>query len=389
MAGLVDHTGMDRIARWFTREIAIKIAQRLLVEMVVVFAVLLAALISFGVSPPLTAAAVVVALPLFAVLRVVSSCFLNPLNSIYLTRWPHPTGDIHPVEQTNADSETDLALKSHGFVARGAIDEWGGATTNIYTRGANQTIVLTSDDADLIVLSGLTDTRLVATTKQLIPPHRRLVLNHRYDTDVTALLLNHVEVLKTLTDDGHRIVPMTLDHVIELLVIEWASWDQIGPVVGPFIGIGQKRSLGLLQARVDPAELLERSLAKRPRITADRADGDRWTIPTSQAEPASSFPTVSTAATSDTTTAPTTSPTSALASLALAPLPPAPVFPPLSPTSDLPSLAPARPLRVTPQAAMATMPPNATPPPHAPTPHAPPTPQPNAAPPFAPPEGAR
>lgn len=256
------------MARWFTREIAVSVAHRLLLESAAAGFIVLVATLLTGTAPLISAITAIVSVAAFAVLRLVTSCFLNPLNSPYLIRWPHPSGEIRPVGQSNVGSETDRALTAIQFTARGAINEWGGAVTNVYTRASNQMIVLTSGDDDLIVLSGLADNRLVATTKQLIPPHEQLVVNHRYESDVHALLQSHTDVLGTLASAGHQPVAMTLKHIIELLALEWDAWNQIGPFVGPFVSVGQRRPLGLLQVRVSAEEILERSMAKPPRVTA-------------------------------------------------------------------------------------------------------------------------
>lgn len=284
------------MARWFSREVTVSVAQRLLFESAAAGFLVLAGTILTGTTPLISVIAAIVSVAGFAILRLVTSCFLNPLNSPYLIRWPHPTGEIQPVEQSNVGSETDRALTAVQFTARGAIDEWGGAVTNVYTRAPNSMIVLTSSDDDLIVLSGLADNRLVVTTKQLIPPHEQLVVNHCYESDVQALLESHTDLLRALATAGHQRVVMTLGHIIELLALEWDAWNQIGPFVGPFVSVGQRRPLGLLQVRVSSDEILERSIAMPPQVTAaSRMERDEQ--PATQAPTAASAPQVPTAPT--------------------------------------------------------------------------------------------
>lgn len=299
------------MARWFSREVMVSVAQRLLLESAVAGFIVLIATILSGITPLISIIAAIVSGAGFAVVRLAASCFLNPLNSPYLIRWPHPSGEIRPTRQSNVGSDTDRALTAIEFTARGAIDEWGGAITNVYTRASNQMIVLTSSDDDLIVLSGLADNRLVVTTKQLIPPHEQIVVNHCYESDVQALLENHNDLLGTLAEAGHQPMAMTLDHIIELLALEWDAWNQIGPFIGPFVSVGQRRPVGLLQVRVSSDEILERSMATPPRVTAAsrKALNERpaaqtsTTTPPQTQTPGAAAPVLATAPIQDTTTA--------------------------------------------------------------------------------------
>jgi hypothetical protein len=263
---------MDRHVRWFKREIAVGVAQRLAVETFVAGAILVAVLLLAGTEPLGAIVGAFVAMPIFALLRVGLACFSNPLTSAYLMRWPHPSGQVLPTGQTNVGSKTDTALKGFQFTARGAFNEWGGAVTNVYTRDSNQIIVTTGDDDDLVVLTALDDERLVISSKQLIPPHERLVMNRRHDGDVRAILASHIELVKDLTvNGGCTVTQVGIDQVMELLAIEWDAWDQIGPLIGPFVSVGQRRQPTLLQVQVSANEILERTGASAPRITAQRA----------------------------------------------------------------------------------------------------------------------
>lgn len=254
--------------RWFRREIAAGVAQRLAAEAVVVSALTLGALLAAGSDALVALMASAIAFPAFVVLRVALACASNPMTSAALMRWPHPTGSIRPAEQTNIGSSVDTALKSFRFSPRGAFDEWGGSTTNIYTRDTNQVIVGSSEEDDLLVISALHDDRLVVTTTQLVPPHEKLIVNRQASNDVRTVLSAHVDLIKHLNGDGPpQLVPVSLDDVMRFLAIEWDAWDQIGPLLGPFVAIGQKRQPTLMQVHVSSTEILERTGAPEPRIT--------------------------------------------------------------------------------------------------------------------------
>lgn len=262
---------MDRQVRWFRREIAIGVARRLTAEAVVVGALAVGGSVLAGSQPIVAATAGVLAMILTVFVRFAMALATNPLNSAYLVRWPHPMGDTVPTTQTNADSTDDAALRSYGFTCRGAFQEWGGAVTNVYTRDSNQIIVTTGEDGDLLALSGLDRDQFVVTTKQLVPPHERLIVNQRRETDVRSVLASHIELMKEQVGSGRAVRTVAFHEVLELLAIEWDSWDQIGPVLGPFVAIGHRPAPSVLQVRVDASEILERTSAPSPKITARRA----------------------------------------------------------------------------------------------------------------------
>ena len=258
---------MDRHVRWFRREIAIGVARRLAAEVFVISALAVTGSLLAGSEAIVAAAAGVLAMVVMTVVRIAMALAANPLNSAFLIRWPHPAGDTRQTEQTNADSNDDNALRSYGFTCRGAFEEWGGAVTNVYTRDSNQIIVTTGEDGDLLALSGLDHDQLVVTTKQLIPPHERLIVNQRRETDVRSVLASHIELMKEQVATGRAVRTVSFHEVLELLAIEWDSWNQIGPVLGPFVAIGHRRAPSVLQVRVDAHDILERTGAPSPKVS--------------------------------------------------------------------------------------------------------------------------
>ncbi len=262
---------MDRQVRWFRREIAIGVTRRLTAEAFLVGALAVGGSILAGSAPISAAVAGVLAMVLVTFTRFGSALAANPTNSAYLIGWPHPSGDTIATPQTNADSPDDVALRTYGFTCRGAFEEWGGSVTNVYTRDSNQIIVTTSEDGDLIALSGIDHDQFVVTTKQLIPPHERLIVNQRRETDVRSILASHIDLMKEQAAAGRAVRTVRFHDVLELLAIEWDSWDQIGPVLGPFVAVGHRRAPSVLQVRVDATYILERTSEPKPKITARRA----------------------------------------------------------------------------------------------------------------------
>jgi hypothetical protein len=266
---VTDVQDMDRHVRWFRREVAIGVARRLSAETIVVGTGILGTLLVLGSGPLSAFAGAALSLPAFVFVRVAIALASNPITATYLMRWPHPASTVTSVESTSLGTKTDTALNQFRFSLRGAFDEWGGATTNLYTMGSGQIIVTTSEEDDVMAVSVRADRRLVVTTTQLLPPHERLIVNHVGVVDVRELLTSHVALLKRVGGtEGSAVVAATMDQVIEVLAVEWDAWDQIGPFLGPLVAVGQRRYTTLLQVMVSPGEILERTAAAIPLITA-------------------------------------------------------------------------------------------------------------------------
>ncbi len=255
---------MDRHVRWFRREIALKVAQRLAIEAGVVCALVLGALVTAEVNTPIVILTGVSTIPTFIVIRLALSFALNPTSSSYLVRWPRPSGSLSPAEPTNVGSATDIALRAAGFLPRGAFCEWGGATTNLYD-DASCTLVLTCHEDDVVVLTGLNDGRLCVTTTYVIPPHERLIVNQERASDVGSVLASHATLLDVVTGQPTiSAIETTAQFIVDLLVLEWDIWDQLGPVFGPFVAVGNRPQPSLLRVRVAPQDVLSRALAAAP-----------------------------------------------------------------------------------------------------------------------------
>ncbi len=258
---------MDRDVRWFRREIALKVAQRLVLEVVGVCALLSGGLLAAGVEGGIVALAVVAGAPTFIGLRLLVACLVNPTSSSYLVRWPRPAGALTPAKPTNVGTPVDVALRAAGFSSRGAFNEWGGATTNLYDDAATR-LVMTSGDDDVIILTGLSDGRLCITTTSVIPPHERLVVNHEPKNDMGGLLASHDRSIDEVTGGSiARRVDVRAHFVVELLAIEWDIWEQIGPLYGPFVAVGNRPQPSLLRVRVSASDVRLRGMdSERPSI---------------------------------------------------------------------------------------------------------------------------
>ena len=252
--------------RWFRREIALRVTQRLGIEVGIACGTVAGLFISTGTDATPTMVTIVLTAPIYLVVRVILSLAVNPVSSSYLIRCPRPSGALTPALPTNSGSATDLELRAAGFLPRDAFNEWGGATTNLYDDGSCRQ-VLTTDGDDVIILTTLSDQRLCLTTSNMIPPHERLVVNHLRG-DVGTLLAGHRELLDELAETQIREIGIDEQSLVDLLVIEWEIWDQIGPLFGPFVDIGHRRQPSLLRVRVPAAEIRARAMTTASPTTA-------------------------------------------------------------------------------------------------------------------------
>ncbi len=276
---------MDRHVRWFRREIALKLAQRLGIEAGVVCALVVGALVVAEINTPIVILTGASTIPTFIVIRLALSCALNPTSSSYLVRWPRPSGSLSPAEPTNVGSATDIALQAAGFLPRGAFSEWGGATTNLYD-DASCTLVLTCHEDDVVVLSGLTDGRLCVTTTYVIPPHERLIVNQERASDVGSVLASHATLLDAIIGQPTiGAVETNAQFIVDLLVLEWDIWDQLGPVFGPFVAVGNRPQPSLLRVRVAAQDVLLRALAAAPPSVSVTYELERAAIDTVVEQP--------------------------------------------------------------------------------------------------------
>ncbi|MFT7474763.1 MAG: hypothetical protein ACI81L_001694 [Verrucomicrobiales bacterium] len=256
---------MDRHVRWFRREIAVAVAQRLAIETVCVGLLTLVILLLANVGLLAAIAAALLVVPVSGVLRIGVAYVNNPTSSTYLIRWPRPSGSLSSVPQTNCGSKVDLALNITQFEIYGTFSELGGAQVNVYTSTTSSLLVMTSSDDDIIVLSGLSDGRLCASSTQFLPPHEHLVLNRLTTGDVRDLLASHYQLIGELTNiHDTRTVAPKIEFVVDLLATEWDAWEQIGPLLGPFVAIDTRFQPSLLRVAVSHDELRARSLSTSP-----------------------------------------------------------------------------------------------------------------------------
>ena len=134
----------------------------------------------------------------------------------------------------------------------------------------------TPEGEPFVVLSKLSDGRILVTTREFVPPHERVVLNQNRRQSLGGLIESHVEMLDILRRMGLHVVESSSDVVVDQLRFEWEAWDHLGPFFGPLLAVGRRPKPFVLQARVSEEALWTRTSAQRRRLVGvDRVPSDR------------------------------------------------------------------------------------------------------------------
>lgn len=262
---VTDMKPMDSHVRWFRREVGRLLLRRLAVETVAVVGIVVAGVAASGGSTQSVILATSATALLYPAARWAVGCLTNATSSSYLNNWPRPSGELVSVPQTNIGLPVDIALTAAGLRFYDAYSEWGGATTSVYG-SHDPLLVTTSADDDIAVITGLTDGRLCISTTQLIPPNERLIVNHEPASDVTSLLASHGTLVETLTTQGAEVADADINFVVDFLLLEWESWQQVGPFIAPFVDMDHRLHPSVLTVRVSTGELLQTGLSQTPFI---------------------------------------------------------------------------------------------------------------------------
>lgn len=278
---------MDCHVRWFRREIMLRVAHRLVVELGIVIAAVIALSTAAGASAFETASLALLTMPAYPVVRLVSSLLLNPTSSSYMNQWERPSGTLMIEPPSSIGNDVDLALTAAGFSAAGSFSEWGGATTDVYANAAESVMAITSSVDDIILLTGLADGRTCVSTRHLIPPHSRLIVNHAPTAEVADLVAEHSTlVADLLRNEQLDHVALDITAIPDLLVTEWETWQQIGPGIAPFVDVEHKRQPSLLRARVPRERILAQGRGyQEVRLTMPPVEAVRASEPAQIREP--------------------------------------------------------------------------------------------------------
>lgn len=285
---------MDPHIRWLRRYVVSRVVERVAVEAGLIgVAVGLAADLD-GSSPAEAGALAVIAAVTITVLRVLLAVGTNPINHRYLLRWTDPSSRLRiaPGPRPNdtrsddarthevglpfllrlerADDRTDDQVDGPGDER---FDEEAGPGIDVFKVEGTRLIVARSDDGELSALTRLSDGRALVTSHGFVPPMENLIVQRiegrRGTTE--ALVSTHVAGLRQLRHRGIDAVGTDPGAVVALLRTEWEAWQQLGPVIGPLVAMGPRRTIRLgLQVDVPAAMILDRTANARLGRMGDR-----------------------------------------------------------------------------------------------------------------------
>ncbi len=254
---------MDTHARWLRRFLVGRIASRLFVESAVVAAVALSAALAVELDTVVGVLVAVAAAQAFAFARVVSAVMLNPVNHRYLSRWEDTAHRLQPVDADDlGEGPLDASLVAMGFgpLTRLARPEAADSGFDVYASSARLVVVSASRDGEpLVIVSRVSDGRILITTRELVPPHTGVIVNQNRRATMADLIESHVEMLEVLRRQGLHVVEAGHEIVVDQVRLEWQAWDHLGPFIGPFLAVGRRPKPLVLQARVPEHVLWERT----------------------------------------------------------------------------------------------------------------------------------
>lgn len=254
---------MDSHVRWFRRKIGLALLRRLASETLIIAIAASAVVVVAGGGTERAVMVAVFAIVLFSPLRWGVACLTNPTSSSYLTDWTCPSGDLVAIPRAKPGSSLDLSLHAAGLRFYGAYLHTGGATMEIY--GSEEALlVVTTAEEDVQVISNLVDGRLLVSTTMLIPPHERLIVNHRARADVSALLASHRDLLVDLKSAGSAVAVVDPRVLVDMHVLEWEAWQEVGLVLSPVVDIDHRLNLTMLTVRVSSSDVLAKGMANAP-----------------------------------------------------------------------------------------------------------------------------
>lgn len=259
---------MDAHIRWLRRRVITGVGGRILFEFLLVSAATVVTLAAAGggaagrdrLAPTATAA---LAAGLTVVgLRLAWALATNPINNRYLLAWTDPSLELQPVPLLDpldaVPSETGLI-----FAVRFA-DPATGRSIGVHRNDSGSTILTAVDgDREHTAISRLSDGRMLVTSANLIPPCGSVIINRCPAAGPSELLQSHSARLDELAGRGLEAIRTDNLAVTEQLHLEWRSWDELGPFVGPFVAVDHHRRPLAIQVGVDRDSLWTRTVGAR------------------------------------------------------------------------------------------------------------------------------
>ncbi|MEM9562952.1 MAG: hypothetical protein AAGA93_10060 [Actinomycetota bacterium] len=299
---------MDPHLRWLRRYVATRVAERVLVEAVLVGGVAATATGLAGATAPDAALVCGAAAVTFAVLRVVLGIGTGPVTHRYLLEWRDPTWGLQPAAggpavPQPAGAGLEFAVRLERSTGDGPdpdldanVDQDGGRRSglDVHRVDGDRVLVIRSDAGETTALSRLGDGRALVTCDGFVPPVAALVVKRvvvgRREDPLDVVLADHRRQRQRLAALGVDCVGIEPGAVIGLVRTEWRAWQELGPIIGPLVALGPPtRFRPGLSVDVPPAVVLartERSSGRRrnrPESGQNRNGGRGAAVPRARA----------------------------------------------------------------------------------------------------------
>ncbi len=260
---------MDRQIQWLRRYVVWRVLRRLTLDAVLTAVLVTGAVIAIGTSWPTAVLGGVVAAQCVGAGRLIAALLTGPVDAGYLVTWENAVEDLQP-RQSAGRPETEItdSLQQTEFRFLTVLG-WGeGAADDGYALyGLDSELLLICvglDDEPMVVLSRLTDGRILLTTSETVPSLESMVVKRSESATVELLIASHAEAIAQLRLSGVNLTRVGPEVVAQYLRIEWEAWDQMGPFVGALIAIAPGRQPLSLGVRLPADQLWSRAISNRP-----------------------------------------------------------------------------------------------------------------------------
>ena len=210
----------------------------------------------------------------FAAAFVVAMLVTSPLNYRFVRAFLNQPLQFVPVARRSTPQAADRSseLSALAFLRTSAIADptfSHSPVFDLFQSSDNTTTAAVSQTTGAIAFATmLSDGRLVHTADFLVPARDDVVANaapaYGASTNTTALMLaSHAQVVGRFASQGVSPLATSGAVYVEALRRELLSYEEVGPLLIPFLRIDPTRRFGLGVA-VDPADIIDRAFLDAP-----------------------------------------------------------------------------------------------------------------------------
>lgn len=273
---------MDLHGRWLRRKVVNGLLRRAAAWLFVASVASVGGLCLLGVEPVLAAPWGILLAQLLVACQFAYRCFFGVLSHRalhdYLARrlffraeslaesdedFHQTLGRLEFAPDARLVPEAVMGIESGG--ASGQLAGEPAAGYEVFCSPDRSTFVATANQGTTsLVLTALTDGRLLVSSDLLVLPHEGLLVNHQPGWSIDRLIDAHRKVVGVLAARGLETLPASPMIVLELLRIEQASYSALGTWIAPFLCLTGEAPWWQSAVGVSPGEVRRLAARSRP-----------------------------------------------------------------------------------------------------------------------------